>query len=218
MGAAQRALGDQSGVGACPVPAFLWPSVPPPTGSRRGRPTRQGCPVPYFARVRPRHWSQGIPRAPCHHSKPLLSTLCRDTGVPRWTRCAPRTLQPWGNVLVNSPPALLTPGPEWGPQHGGLEDSPWTGAHSQPGCVMLGWPEGNTPNKSGVSSTDKGWPGSRCACGRGRRQQLLPARRWGGEGQPWRVGQQPGKLLLGGTAAERAHCLPTPAQAWWTLP
>lgn len=86
--------------GACLVIKVGWEPAwsPPPSGPlcphppapRRGRPTQQGCPVPYFAWVGPRHWSQGIPRAPCYHSKPPLSTLCRDTGCPQMDQmCTP---------------------------------------------------------------------------------------------------------------------------------
>lgn len=82
------------------------------------------------------------------------------------------------------------------------------GAHNPPGCcVPLASQRENKPNKSSVSSGDKGCPGSRCACGRGRRQQLLPAR----HGVVW--GQPSGRLLLGETQQLRGPLSATPAQA-----
>ena len=115
-----------------------------------------------------------------------------------------------GQYPCERAPALQPPAPTppSGDPRGKTAGEPtWTGHILANEAGLRRASKGKHANKSGVGSADKGWPGSRCACGRGRGRQLLPA---GRGGPPTRAGGAGAKEAppRGKAAADRAHCLP----------
>lgn len=110
--------------------------------------------------------------------------------------------------------AFLTPHPEWGPKVEYCGEMHRTG-HITDSQYYAGLVRGRIRpiNQASAAWTKGGWGAGVPVAGDAGGSCSQP----GSVGsQPSRAGQEPGRLLLGGTAAEGAHCLSTPAQAWRT--